>query len=126
MELHVKPTKTEPLIHLKDGVLRIEGRSIPANSVHLYETVIEKFYLYTKNPSEKTDIHVNLEYMNSTSNRSLLNLLIVAEKLYSENKQVDVFWYYNSEDEIIYEQGKIFEELLTLPFRFIEKKFDSR
>ncbi|MFW6370573.1 MAG: DUF1987 domain-containing protein [Bacteroidota bacterium] len=122
MELHVRPTKTEPLIHLADGVLRIEGRSIPANSVHLYEKVIEMFYTYTKAPRENTEVHINLEYMNSTSNRSLLNLLIVAEKLHEDNKNVNVYWYYRQEDEIIHEQGKIFEELLNLPFSFVVKR----
>ncbi len=80
------------------------------------------FYTYTKAPRENTEVHINLEYMNSTSNRSLLNLLIVAEKLHEENKNVNVYWYYRQEDEIIHEQGKIFEELLNLPFSFVVKK----
>jgi hypothetical protein len=119
LSLNIPGTNNEPEIIFSEGVLTIKGRSIPSDSSQLYNPVIENFYRYTLDPFPFTEIHIQLEYVNSTSNRSLLNLLIIAEQLFNEKKQVKVSWYYHPRDEIMYDQGKIFQELLDMPISLI-------
>ena len=121
ISLYIEATVSEPFISFSDGILIISGRSIPTNTSRSFNQLIETFYRYSRKPKSKTEIHIELEYINSASNRSLLNLLIVAEHLFKEENEVEVKWYYYDEEEIMLEQGQIFSDLLTLPINFIQK-----
>jgi hypothetical protein len=121
VKLFIEPTVSEPLISFSEGILIISGRSIPTNTSKSLNNLIEAFYRYSRKPKAKTEIHIELEYINSSSNRSLLNLLIVAEHLFKEKLDVEVKWYYYDEEDIMFEQGQIFSELLSLPISFIHK-----
>jgi hypothetical protein len=127
VNLFIEATVSEPFISFSDGILKISGRSIPTDTSRSFNQLIETFYRYSRKPKSKTEIHIELEYINSASNRSLLNLLIVAEYLYKEALDVNVKWYYHDDEDIMLEQGQIFSELLTLPINFIKKdKSDYR
>jgi len=119
--LFIDATVSEPCISFSDGILIISGRSIPTNTSISFNRLIEAFYRYSRKPKTKTEIHIELEYINSASNRSLLNLLIVAEHLFKEENNVEIKWYYHDDEDIMLEQGQIFSELLTLPINFIQK-----
>ena len=121
IELKIAETQTEPYISFSGGRMEIIGKSIPTDSTKLYTRVIEAFYRYSRNPLDKTEIIIDLEYINSTSCRSLLNLLIVAEHIYKEGFDVAISWYHHELDELMLEQGKIFKELLSLPFNILSR-----
>jgi hypothetical protein len=121
ISLNIEATVSEPFISFSDGIIIISGRSIPTNTSRSFNQLIESFYRYSGKPKRKTEIHIELEYINSASNRSLLNLLIVAEHLFKEENEVEIKWYYHDDEDMMLEQGKIFSELLTLPFNFIQK-----
>jgi hypothetical protein len=121
IKLLIQATNSEPFISFSRGILTISGRSIPINTSRSFNQLIETFYRYSRKPESRTEIHIELEYINSISNRSLLNLLIVAEHMSREGIEVEVIWYYHDEDDIMFEQGKLFSELLTLPIKFLQK-----
>jgi len=123
IQLYLDPTVSEPLVSFTGSILRIKGRSIPTEPSISFNKLIEAFYRYSRNPNARTEIQIELEYINSASNRSLLNLLILAEHLFKEGFEVEIFWYYYNEEDIMFEQGQIFSELLSLPFKFIQKEF---
>ena len=108
-----------PTISFQSGKLNISGRSIPPDSIKLFEPLLQVFYTYSQNPEEITEFNIQLEYLNSDSNRALMNLLFMAEKLYNEGKKVIVRWYYRSNDMLMYEQGNIFKSLVEVPFSFV-------
>jgi hypothetical protein len=110
-----------PEISYKPGHILISGRSIILEPGLLYNNLLDNFHRYIAKPLDKTEIHISLDYMNSASNRHLMNFLILAEKLYSQGKRVDVFWYFEPSDEMSREQGTIFQDLLDLPFHLIEQ-----
>jgi len=121
LTLIIEATASEPFISFSEGILIISGRSIPTIASRSFNQLIETFYRYSRKPKSKTEIHIELDYINSASNRSLLNLLIVAEHLYKEQLDVQVKWYYQDKEDIMLEQGQIFSELLTVPINFIQK-----
>ena len=119
--LFIEATASEPFISFAEGILIISGRSIPTDASRSFNQLIETFYRYSRKPKSKTEIHIELDYINSASNRSLLNLLIVAEHLFKEQLDVQVKWYYQDKEDIMLEQGQIFSELLSMPINFIQK-----
>ena len=121
IKLLIQATISEPFISFSGGILNISGRSILTDTSRSFNKLIEAFYRYSHKPDARTEIHIDLEYINSASNRSLLNLLILAEHLHKESFKVEVQWYYHDEDDIMFEQGKIFSELLSLPVKFFQK-----
>jgi len=116
MEIYKQETKFEPFIMFNEGILIMKGRSIPADSTTLFNPVIACFYDYSKNPLPITEINIQLDYINSSSNRSIMNLLIIAESIYSKGHEVVVNWYYDEADEMILDQGSIFQSLIKIPF----------
>jgi hypothetical protein len=121
VKLFIQASTSEPLISFSEGILKMSGRSIPIGISKNFNQLIEAFYRYSRNPRPRTEIHIDLEYINSASNRSLLNLLIIAEYLFKEGFNVEVNWYYYEKDDIMFEQGCIFSELLSLPLKLSQK-----
>jgi hypothetical protein len=111
-----------PEISYKPGYIVISGRSIVLEPGILYNSLLDNFHRYISNPLDKTEIHIALDYLNSASNRHLMNFLILAEMLHSQGKKVDVYWYYDPKDDMSHDQGTVFQDLLDLPFHLIEQE----
>ena len=116
MQLYIKETRFEPLVIFNDGVITIQGRSIPVDSNKLFQPLISSFFHYSKKPNPYTEINIQLEYINSSSNRSLMNLLIIAENMHKKGYNIIVNWYHEPEDELMMDHGNIFKSLLQIPF----------
>ena len=118
-EVKIDGSKTLPAITFSNGKLNIIGRSIPhINTKEWFEPLLQAMYAYSLEPKEITEIDLYLDYINSDSNRALMSLLIIAEKLYNRGKQVLVRWHYKNNDEGMYDQGNIFKSLIEVPFSF--------
>ncbi len=117
-ELIIKGSKTMPAITFSKGKLDIVGRSIPTESRGFYDSLFNVLYTYSNNPENVTEINFQLEYLNSDSNRSILNILLIAEKLYNKGKNVVIRWFYKNNDSFMLDQGNIFKSLIEVPFCF--------
>jgi hypothetical protein len=115
--LNLEPTSTTPAVVFgEDRRLMIKGRSIPADVSGFYSPLIEwAAGLHT----DKLLVDINLEYMNSSSSKKLLQLL----KALNNNKavgQMSVIWRYDKDDEDSLVNGQVFEKSLTKAlFRFL-------
>jgi hypothetical protein len=116
--LIIEQTSSTPAIQFKtDGMMLIEGRSLPENVQKFYGPVIE----WAKNlTAQVVKMDINLEYLNSASTKKVLEFL----KVIDANHYVKTFivnWHYESMDEDTLENGQIFEELLRkAQFRYHE------
>lgn len=113
-----EPSKLLPSITFYDGVLNIIGRSIPYDSNILYNPLIKTFYQYSLQPNNNTEINIKLDFLNSSSNRQLLNILVIAEKIQRHGKNVLIKWHYRPNDLLMLEQGGIFKSIINVPFSF--------
>jgi hypothetical protein len=118
VSLYIEGNKLTPEIRFNEGVLSIIGRSILPDSKLSYDPLFKAFYLYSLNPKTKTEINIKLDYLNSDSNRSLMNILILAEKLHNHGNEVLIKWYYKNSDNFMFDQGRIFNSLIEVPFEF--------
>jgi hypothetical protein len=116
----INATKATPAINfnLQTGILSINGRSIPEDSVSFFEPLQNIVRQYLENSLPNNTINIRLDYLNSSSTACLLGILRDYEKL---NKTITtiVNWQYESEDEDILNIGLNFSEIIDLKFNMI-------
>jgi hypothetical protein len=119
--LMINKTEKTPSINLNiNGQLRIEGRSIPENSIGFYETPIAWLFEFRRTRPAKVELHVSLEYFNTSSGKLLLSLFRHVELLKMDGADAKIFWYYNENDEDMSEAGQDFESIIKLPFKYVQ------
>jgi hypothetical protein len=122
MDLFIQKTLNTPLIKFEDGVLVISGRSIPENAISFFEPLFKFIADYTKKPYPLTEVNVLLEYANSSTNRSLMTVFTLLEKVYENGNNISINWYFENGDELMSELGYDFKAILRLPFAIHEKE----
>jgi hypothetical protein len=118
-DLIIKKDLSTPLVKMSasEGVLLIEGRSIPENPEAFYEPVIQWIRQYFESAVKPTRLDLKLEYVNSGTSKYLMEMLRTIKKYHDEGKECLVNWYYEEEDESMYELGSHYKEAVSLPFR---------
>lgn len=102
------------------GIMELKGKSTPENTMGFYEELVEWAVEYMKNPNEKTNINIRLEYINTGSSKWILTLFKELEKLKVSGHDIMVNWHY--EDEDILDIGNDFQSIVNLPFTLIEEE----
>ena len=108
------------LFDAENGKIEIKGRSIPENSIEFYRPMIEWLEDYSHNPSEKTEVNIQMEYFNTSSSKCILDILKKLEAIGKDGNQVEINWYYEEDDEDMLEAGEDYQSILRLPFKMIE------
>lgn len=121
-EFYLQKTFNTPEIKFlpDEGFLSITGRSIPEDPGDIYNLIIAKVEEYFKNPQKLTRVDIRLEYVNSGSSKSLLELMRILKRYYEEDNDCLVTWYYEEDDESIYELGLHYQSTIQIPFKLSE------
>ena len=119
--IHIPPTPSTPEIILDAtaGKISLLGRSIGPNAIPLFQKIFSWMEEYFKEPKKNTIIELKLEYFNSTSNKMIIDLLILAKKLAGDKYSFSVNWLYETDDEDLLSQGKEIEHLWGIHFEYI-------
>lgn len=120
--INIKATSSTPAITFlpTEGKIEIIGRSIPENAIEFYEELYKEVEEYLKKPHKLTEATIQLDYFNSSSSVSILNILKLLKQLYSNGFEVSVKWIYEEDDDDILNAGKNYHTILNIPFQFIE------
>jgi hypothetical protein len=121
MNVLVDQTRNTPLIKIQPGIIEIRGRSIPEDAFDFYEPIMDSIKKYVSDPPKHTDIIIGLEYVNSGSKKYLINILTFLEETVALNTKVQVKWMIDKDDDSMRELGEDLNELIELPFEFINK-----
>jgi len=115
--LKIPGTYNKPTIEFntETGVLLIEGTSFTVNSFDFYMPLLNAIAEYKKNPQAQTRIYFKLDYLNTSSSKSILDVLRELELL-NENSKVIIYWYYEKADIEMLETGKSYQAIVNLPF----------
>lgn len=101
------------------ALLEMTGESYPENALAFYDPLIDALQAYLKKPGTALTIELRLSYMNTSSIKSLIDILDLAEEAHLAGKTIKVFWYHDSEDDRSLEVAEEFCEDLTLPFETV-------
>ena len=118
----ISKTFNTPEVELlpSEGILRIEGRSIPEDPNEFYSAVIEKLEEYFENPKELTQLNIKLEYINSGSSKYMLELLRTLKRNFDKGNNCIVNWYFEEDDESIQELGQHYKNTIQIPFNLVD------
>ncbi len=125
MLLNIEATDYLPKVTLSqtEGILFISGKSYPQNADQFYIPIISKINDYLKNPHVTTTINLEIEYFQTTSQRYLLQILVMFVQKIPQKDLVFNWWYSDEdgdEDDYIF-AGKEIEKILNAKFNFIKK-----
>jgi len=76
----------------------------------------------SKSPFPLTEVILLLEYSNSSTNRSLMTIFTLMEKIYENGNNVRINWYYEPGDEFMLDLGNDFKSIIRIPFIVEEKE----
>lgn len=75
-----------------EGKLTISGKSIPVNVDQLFAELINWLEEYATHPSKETKLELNLQYMNGSTIRNLIELLKILQRMSDQGEKVKVEW----------------------------------
>jgi hypothetical protein len=102
------------------GLVEIKGRSIPENSIEFYKPLIDWLDKFADQPPDRTSVNVKLEYFNTSSSKCILDIFRKLELMHKKGDEVEVNWYYEEDDEDMFEAGEDYQSIINIPFKMIE------
>ena len=121
-KLEIEPFLQTPEINFdpQSGTMLLSGKSYPADAIDFYRPIIEWVRKYTERPAEKTEMICEIEYLNSASQKQLVELLLAFRPIHSSGGDFVVLWRFEEGDDDIQSVGELIEHELELPFRYEE------
>ena len=115
-------TKETPIVSLNSekGVLLIDGNCESESPEDFFTDITDWINNYSKNPHATTTLTINLGRINISSSKYLLNIIYQLEDLYIKKFKVRIRWVYKNGEDGNYELGKDYNEMVSIPFEFIE------
>ena len=123
--IRIEKTAKAPLFILRDGYIRLSGRSIPQNARQLYKICFDWIDQYIQNPEENTKIDLFFEYIDTSSIRCVVEMLTTLCSVRDDNKSVEINWYYETDDDDSYDLGMYMRAHLDVPFNIIAIEEDG-
>ena len=121
-KLTIKETKQSPLVNLDpEGKIELKGSSFLDNAHEFYTPMISWAKAYSKSPKEQTAVTFELNYINTSSQRMLFDLLKELNNIHKAGHKVHIDWLY---DELDYDLRDVGEDLLSFmdfSYKVVEK-----
>ena len=110
----------EVFFDFNNGIFSMKGRSLSENSFAFFSPIFSNTEAYFKTPQAvNTTFELKFEYLNSSSFKLVVDLLLLAKKMSSPEKKVIVKWVYEADDEDILSLGQETARITGLPFEFL-------
>ncbi|HTA64263.1 MAG TPA: biofilm regulation phosphoprotein SiaC [Xanthomonadaceae bacterium] len=98
------------------GVLAISGESYPENAFEFFRPLLAWVAGYIRETNGQVTAEIALSYLNTSSIKSVMDLLDLLEAAHRDGRQVSVRWSYRKENDRALEMIEEFKEEVTLPF----------
>jgi hypothetical protein len=123
-KLDIEATSRTPRVvfNFKENHLRISGESYPEDVTEFYGPVFTALDDYlAKLGGGKCRFDFELIYLNSSSAKAIMMLMDKLDAAAKKGAAVDVYWYYDKEDDTMQELGEEFGEDLETAAFHLEK-----
>jgi len=121
--LFIAKTKYTPEIQfLISGQLSIKGLSLLENSYEMYQKSIEWLRDFGKRPACNINLNLKLEYLDTSSVRSVVDIVKLLNSFKELGFKVRINWYYEKDDDDFYEIGEAMQYISKSEFNLVEKK----
>lgn len=115
-KLEIAATDLTPTVLLDAATrtFKFEGRSLTDNSEEFFKPIQTWFKEYVKKPNAVTVLVTRFEYINTATQRELLDIIKTLEPVAGTK----VVWQFLEDDEDLEECGQELAQLTSLPFEF--------
>ncbi|MBK7309555.1 MAG: DUF1987 domain-containing protein [Sphingobacteriaceae bacterium] len=122
-KLILKETKHSPLVILDHttGAFEIKGSSFLDNAHEFYTPLILWIRDYAKKPNSTTKVLFELNYINTSSQRMLFDLLKELNVLHKVGNIVHIDWLYDESDYDLRDVGEDLLSFMDFSYKIIEK-----
>lgn len=119
--LQISKTASTPEINLDPdkNIIQIMGESYPENAGIFYNEVMDWLIEYFKDKSRMVTVDLKITYLNTSSSKIVTDILEMVQEFHDENGKISLNWYYEEDDEDSQDNGEIFLEEHTFPYKFI-------
>ena len=120
--IFIEPTRVTPLINFdpQEGLLEIKGRSSPENTIQFYQPLMDVLDDFLDESENGITANIAFEYFNTSSSKCLFDLFKKLGKLENDDRDLNINWFYEEDDEDMMEAGEDYSDLLDLEFNFLE------
>jgi hypothetical protein len=127
---HIEETEFTPeiLFNIDSKRFLLKGVSRPEDVFKFYLPAVNWLKEFEQNIILHTDAKYNipfinlefdLSYFNSASSKMLLQILEVIKHIQNKGIEIRIDWYYDKNDEQMYDDGMDLSESVDIPFHFI-------
>lgn len=122
--LQIEKTRHTMAIDLdpETGILDMEGSSYPENALEFFGQIIDWIKNYIAQTGKPILLNIRLNYLNTSSTKSILDIFEILNQYYKSGGQVKVNWHYAEDDEDIMETGEELGEDFEFLIEFIPYK----
>src|ERR1043166_2398286 len=103
----IKAEEDTPFVSMEKknstGSVLIKGISMPENPLEFYSPLSEKLFEFFGDQLNGLNMEVNLQYMNSMSNKQLLKLI---KNILAKDATLKITWKYQPNDDLIKTKGE--------------------
>jgi len=119
--LDIKATNNTPHVILdpEKDIFEISGRSLPEDVITFYQPVLDWLDDYSAHPGKRMEFVFRYIYFNTATSRLIQDILLKLESLNESGHTVNVQWYFEQDDEDMYDLGMEFKENVSLSFEII-------
>lgn len=116
--LHRDATASTPMVDFNPdtGVLRLSGESYPENAFEYFRPLLAWVAQFVRDGEVPVVAEVALSYLNTSSIKSVMDLLDLLEAAHRGGRNVTLRWSYASDNERALEMIEEFREEVSLPF----------
>ncbi len=120
--LHLEPFLQSPEIHFEadTDTLSIVGKSYPEDALGFYEPIIKWCKEYVSTNPKVATLTCEVEYLNSSSQKMLLDLLLSLKPIVDAGNELNVVWRYEEGDDDIQSVGESIANELDIDFNYEE------
>jgi len=122
--LNIEPTSRTPAVafDFANNHLKIAGESYPENVTEFYRPVFAALDAYLGTVGQGSfRFDFELIYLNSSSAKAVMMLMDKLKAAAKDGASVDVYWFYDKEDDTMQELGEEFGEDLESATFHLEK-----
>ncbi len=120
--LEITATDESPQIRFdpSKGLLEINGKSLPEHIKEFYQPLEDAVKEYVEKPQQVTNIMFKLIYLNSASTKKILEIVTLFEGIAKKGFLVNLYWYFEEDDEDMLEEGEGFARLTDIPVQLVK------